>query len=43
VYKFNEEIIEISKNIPLSKRGEYEITDSINAFIKKHPFHLFPI
>lgn len=43
VYKFNEEIIEISKKIPLSKRGEYEITDSINAFIKKHPFHLFPI
>lgn len=43
VYKFNEEIIEISKNIPLSKRGEYEITDSINAFLKNHKFELINI
>ncbi len=43
VYKFNEEIIEISKNIPLSKRGEYEITDSINEFIKRHNFHLLEV
>lgn len=43
VYKFDEKIIEISKNIPLSKRWEYEITDSINAFIKEKEFQLFPI
>lgn len=43
VYKFNEEIIEISKNIPLSKRWEYEITDSINAFLKNHKFKLIEI
>lgn len=43
VYKFSEEIIEISKNIPLSKRGEYEITDSINAFLKTHKFELITI
>lgn len=43
VYKFNEKIIEISKNIPLSKRWEYEITDSINTFIQEHDFQLFPI
>ncbi len=40
VYKFNEEIIEISKNIPLSKRWEYEITDSINTFLKHYKFEL---
>ena len=40
VYKFNEEIIEISKNIPLSKRWEYEITDSINTFLQHHKFEL---
>lgn len=43
VYKFNEEIIEISKNIPLSKRWEYEITDSINDFLKKDNFHLLEV
>lgn len=43
VYKFNEEIIEISKNISLSKRWEYEITDSINIFLKNHKFKLIEI
>ena len=37
VYKFNNEIIEISKNIPLSKRWEYEITDAINEFANRYP------
>lgn len=43
VYKFSEEIIEISKDIPLSKRWEYEITDSINAFLNNHKFELIEI
>lgn len=43
VYKFSEEIIEISKNIPLSKRWEYEITDSINTFLNNHKFELIEI
>lgn len=43
VYKFNDEIIEISKNIPLSKRWEYEITDSINTFLNNHTFELIEI
>lgn len=43
VYKFNEEIIEISKNISFSIRKEYEITDAINEFIKKYDFNLIEI
>jgi dTDP-glucose pyrophosphorylase len=43
VYKFNQEIIEISKNVPLSQRGEYEITDSINEFLKRYDVHLIPL
>lgn len=43
VYKFNQEIISISKNIPISSRWEYEITDSINEFIKNYKFELLPI
>ena len=38
VYKFSPEIFEIVKNIPLSKRWEYEITDAINIFAEKHEF-----
>jgi len=43
VYKFSSKIIDISKHIPLSKRWEYEITDSINEFIKENNFYLIPI
>ncbi|MDP5039210.1 MAG: sugar phosphate nucleotidyltransferase [Candidatus Gracilibacteria bacterium] len=43
VYKFDTSIIEISKNIPLSKRGEYEITDSINDFLKQEKFKLIEV
>lgn len=34
------EIIELCKEVELSKRWEYEITDAINAFIQKHNFYL---
>lgn len=37
VYKFNSNILEIVKNIPLSKRWEYEITDAINIYANKYP------
>lgn len=43
VYKFDKGIIEISKNIPLSNRWEYEITDSINKFIESNIFQLITI
>lgn len=43
VYKFNSSIIDISNNIPLSSRGEYEITDSINIFLQQETFTLHPI
>jgi len=43
VYKFNKSIIDISQNIPLSARDEYEITDSINKFIEKNKFKLITI
>lgn len=43
VYKFNENIIDISKKIPLSSRWEYEITDSINVFLKSNKFKLITI
>lgn len=43
VYKFDTSIIEISKNIPLSKRWEYEITDSINDFLKQEKFKLIEV
>lgn len=43
VYKFDNSILEISNNISLSQRWEYEITDSINEFIKNNKFNLIPI
>ncbi|MDD3793409.1 MAG: sugar phosphate nucleotidyltransferase [Candidatus Gracilibacteria bacterium] len=43
VYKFNSNILEIVKNIPLSKRGEYEITDAINVYINKYPLKAIEI
>ncbi|MCD5385117.1 NTP transferase domain-containing protein [Candidatus Gracilibacteria bacterium] len=43
VYKFNEKIIEISEKIKISNRGEYEITDAINEFVKKFPFKAIEI
>lgn len=43
VYKFSSNIFEIVKNIKLSLRGEYEITDAINEFIKTNKFNLITI
>jgi len=37
VYKFSLEILEIIKNVEISKRWEYEITDAINEFAKIFP------
>lgn len=42
-YKFSKDIINISKNITISERWEYEITDSINIFIQNHNFELITI
>lgn len=38
VYKFSSEIFKLAKEVQLSKRWEYEITDSINSFIKNNDF-----
>lgn len=43
VYKFNSNIINLAKNTPVSKRWEYEITDTLNMFIKDYKFKLFTI
>ena len=43
VYKFNEEIIEISEKVEISDRWEYEITDAINEFVKNFPFKALEI
>ncbi len=43
VYKFDSSIIDISKNINLSVRNEYEITDSINEFLKHQKFSLIEV
>lgn len=42
-YKFSKDILSLSKNIKLSKRSEYEITDAINNFCKLFPFQLINI
>lgn len=43
VYKFNEKLLKDIKKIPLSKRGEYEITDAINLFCKEEKFKLYAV
>jgi len=43
VYKFNSKIFEYVNNIELSTRGEYEITDAINLFVKAFPFKAIEI
>lgn len=43
VYKFSSDIINISNNIELSPRWEYEITDSINKFLLNNKFSLLTI
>lgn len=43
VYKFNQSLLTYIKKIPLSKRGEYEITDAINIFCKAEKFKLIPV
>jgi bifunctional UDP-N-acetylglucosamine pyrophosphorylase/glucosamine-1-phosphate N-acetyltransferase len=42
-YKFSWEIIEMCKQVEISERWEYEITDALNTFIKKYPFKLHSI
>lgn len=42
-YKFSGEIIEMCKQVPISERWEYEITDALNAFIENNPFKLHSI
>ena len=43
VYKFDSKIFDIAKNIKISSRWEYEITDAINEFVKLFPFKAFEI
>ncbi len=43
VYKFNKDIFDLAKEIKLSIRWEYEITDAINAFCWQNPFKLINI
>lgn len=43
VYKFNEKLLKDIKKIPLSKRGEYEITDAINLFCRDEKFKLHAV
>lgn len=42
-FKFSREIFKIVKNITLSKRWEYELTDWINEFLKSNKFELIKI
>jgi len=43
VYKVNSEILDIVKDIKLSKRWEYEITDALNIFSNKFDFKAIEI
>ena len=42
-FKFNEKIIELARKTKKSKRWEYEITESLNAFLKNFKFKLHKI
>lgn len=43
VYIVNNEIIKIAKNIKMSERWEFEITDAINIFMTKNNFTFYEI
>lgn len=43
VYKFDEEILKFSKQVQLSQRWEYEITDAINSYLKENKVKLLSI
>ncbi len=36
-FKVNNELIELTKKLTASPRGEYELTDALNLFVKKYP------
>ncbi|QFR38694.1 glucose-1-phosphate thymidylyltransferase [Candidatus Gracilibacteria bacterium 28_42_T64] len=42
-FKMNSKILDIIYNIPLSKRGEYELTDAVNEYVKRFPFKAIEI
>jgi len=43
VYKLNSKIFEYIKEVELSPRGEYELTDAINIYVKNHPLKVLEI
>ncbi len=43
IYKFNDKIFEYIEQIELSSRGEYELTDAINLYVKNHPLKTLEI
>jgi UDP-N-acetylglucosamine diphosphorylase / glucose-1-phosphate thymidylyltransferase / UDP-N-acetylgalactosamine diphosphorylase / glucosamine-1-phosphate N-acetyltransferase / galactosamine-1-phosphate N-acetyltransferase len=43
IYKFNSKIFDFAKQVTESERGEYEITDAINLFIREYPFKAIKI
>jgi bifunctional UDP-N-acetylglucosamine pyrophosphorylase/glucosamine-1-phosphate N-acetyltransferase len=42
-YKFNGSIIQMCKEVQISSRWEYEITDALNSFIQENKFQLHTI
>lgn len=39
-YKFSPDILEMCKNVEISSRGEFEITDALNVFMQKNIFEI---
>lgn len=42
-YKFDKEILELVKQVKVSKRGEYELTDAINMLCKKQKIKILAL
>ena len=42
-YKINSKFFDLNNSITLSQRGEYELTDTLSAFIKLYPFKALKI
>lgn len=36
-------LLDIVQNLPLSPRGEYELTDAMNIYVQKEDFYAFEI